>query len=65
MELCALPVKDLLDNDAVLFMWVTSPLLAECFAVIAAWGFEYKLLSFGTRSNTISVITTAFVMSYC
>jgi len=41
-ELCALPVKDLLDNDAVLFMWVTSPLLAECFAVIAAWGFEYK-----------------------
>lgn len=41
-ELCALPVKDLAEKDAVLFMWVTSPLLAECFQVISAWGFQYK-----------------------
>lgn len=41
-ELCDLPVKDLVERDAVLFLWVTSPLLAECFAVIRAWGFEYK-----------------------
>lgn len=41
-ELCALPVKDLAEKDAVLFMWVTSPLLAECFDVIKAWGFQYK-----------------------
>jgi len=41
-ELCALPVKALADPDAVLFLWVTSPLLAECFAVVAAWGFTYK-----------------------
>ncbi len=41
-ELCALPVKKLLDGNAVLFLWVTSPLLAECFAVITAWGFTYK-----------------------
>lgn len=30
------------EKDAVLFMWVTSPLLAECFDVIEAWGFTYK-----------------------
>ena len=41
-ELCALPVKELAEDSAVLFLWVTSPLLQECFAVIAAWGFEYK-----------------------
>ena len=41
-ELCALPVGELADDDAVLFLWVTSPLLAECFAVIRAWGFAYK-----------------------
>jgi site-specific DNA-methyltransferase (adenine-specific) len=29
-------------QDAVLFLWVTSPLLVECFAVIDAWGFIYK-----------------------
>jgi N6-adenosine-specific RNA methylase IME4 len=29
-------------GDAVLFLWVTSPLLEECFPVIKAWGFKYK-----------------------
>ena len=39
-ELCDLPVPS--EKDAVLFMWVTSPLLEECFEVINAWGFKYK-----------------------
>lgn len=41
-ELCALPIKELALDDSVLFMWVTSPLLEECFDVIRAWGFKYK-----------------------
>lgn len=41
-QLCELPIKKIIDNDAVLFMWVTSPLLEECFEVIKAWGFSYK-----------------------
>ncbi len=41
-DLCDLPVKTMAQDDAVLFLWVTSPLLAECFAVISAWGFKYK-----------------------
>ncbi|HUV63435.1 MAG TPA: MT-A70 family methyltransferase [Sedimentisphaerales bacterium] len=41
-ELCALPIKALAADDAVLFLWVTSPLLDNCFGVIHAWGFEYK-----------------------
>lgn len=41
-QLCALEIAPLALSDAVLFMWATSPLLQECFAVIEAWGFEYK-----------------------
>ena len=41
-ELCELPVRDIAEENAVLFLWVTSPLLEECFEVIKAWGFKYK-----------------------
>lgn len=41
-ELCALRVSDLAADEAVLFMWVTSPILPESFEVVKAWGFEYK-----------------------
>lgn len=41
-ELCALPVRELCESDAVLFLWVTSPLLYEAAPLIKAWGFEYK-----------------------
>lgn len=43
-ELCAMgtAVRAMVEDDAVLFLWVTSPLLEECFPVIHAWGFRYK-----------------------
>ena len=41
-ELCELPVQELALDDAVLFLWVTSPILEEAFEVIKAWGFKYK-----------------------
>lgn len=41
-ELCALPITQIAENNAVLFLWVTSPLLEEAFDVIRAWGFKYK-----------------------
>lgn len=41
-EICNLPVKNLLEKDAVLFLWVTSPLLEDSFQVINKWGFKYK-----------------------
>jgi N6-adenosine-specific RNA methylase IME4/ParB-like chromosome segregation protein Spo0J len=41
-EICAMPVRDIVDDDAVLFLWVTSPILEEAFDVIRAWGFNYK-----------------------
>lgn len=41
-ELCALPVQDWIEDNAVLFLWVTSPLLFESQSVFRAWGFSYK-----------------------
>ena len=41
-EICELHVSDIADNDAVLFLWATSPLLPDALKVIIAWGFEYK-----------------------
>lgn len=41
-ELCDLPIPTICEDHAVLFLWVTSPLLFECAAVVKAWGFAYK-----------------------
>ncbi len=41
-ELCDLPVIDIAEDNAVLFLWTTSPLLEDSFKVINAWGFRYK-----------------------
>lgn len=41
-ELCDMPIADLCEPDAVMFFWVTSPLLYEAAPIIKAWGFAYK-----------------------
>ncbi|MCH9050103.1 MAG: hypothetical protein IIA72_03360 [Proteobacteria bacterium] len=41
-EICALPVSEIAADDAVLYLWATSPLLPYAFQVIEAWGFEYR-----------------------
>jgi len=41
-ELCNLPIKDLAEDNAVLFLWTTSPKLFDSYEVIKAWGFDYK-----------------------
>lgn len=41
-DICAMPISEIATPDAVLFMWTTSPKLAESLAVVSAWGFEYR-----------------------
>ena len=41
-EICALDVKVLATDDAILYMWATAPKLAECLEVVRAWDFEYR-----------------------
>lgn len=40
--ICALPVDSVAAADCVLFVWATSPKLAEAMRVIDAWGFTYR-----------------------
>lgn len=41
-DICALDVASIADENAVLFLWATSPLLDDALKVIRAWGFIYK-----------------------
>ena len=46
-EICALEVggksiKALAQDNAVLFLWVTNPMLEKGFKVVESWGFDYK-----------------------
>lgn len=41
-ELCDLEVEEATTEDAILFMWATSPKLEESFIVLNDWGFQYR-----------------------
>lgn len=42
-EICARGVEhDMCSDDAVLFLWATSPKLAEAMRVLDAWGYSYR-----------------------
>ena len=45
-DICSLPVKNLADDNCVLFLWATYPMLQEALQVIKAWGFSYKSIGF-------------------
>ena len=41
-EIKALDINSITTDDCIMFMWATSPKLAESLEVIAAWGFSYR-----------------------
>jgi N6-adenosine-specific RNA methylase IME4/anti-sigma28 factor (negative regulator of flagellin synthesis) len=41
-EICELDVENLATDDAVLFLWATSPKLEEALQVLNEWGFKYR-----------------------
>jgi len=41
-DICALPVADVCEDPAHLYLWVPNALLPDGLRVMAAWGFEYK-----------------------
>lgn len=53
-----LPVQDLTDQNAVLFLWAVSPLIPEALEVISAWGFKYKTLVFCWVKETPGLFKT-------
>ena len=45
-DIKALPIKNISDNNSVLFLWITMPHLHEMNDVLKAWDFEYKTVAF-------------------
>jgi len=41
-QLCALPVGDLVADDAHLHLWTTNGFLFDCPRIFEAWGFEFR-----------------------
>lgn len=41
-EIKQLPISDLADEKAQLYLWVPNALLPDGLAVMDRWGFEYK-----------------------
>ena len=51
-EICTLSVKEIVADDAVLFMWTTDAHLPDALQVINAWGFKYKTIAFIWNKKT-------------
>jgi len=45
-DICKLPIKNICDDNCILFLWVTFPRLLEGIKTIDAWGFRYYGLGF-------------------
>lgn len=45
-DISTLPVRDIADDNSLLFMWVTSPFLKEGIEIGEKWGFKYKSMTF-------------------
>ena len=43
-KLCALPVKDVVAENAHLYLWVTNSFMEEGFSIARAWGFKPKTI---------------------
>jgi N6-adenosine-specific RNA methylase IME4 len=45
-EIKDLPVQTISNEDCILFLWVTFPMLQEGLDVLKSWGFTYKTVAF-------------------
>ena len=43
-DICKLPVRDILEDQAHLYLWVTHPFISEGLEICKEWGFDYKTL---------------------
>ena len=41
-----IPIEKISEDNCILFLWVTWPMIAEGLDVIKAWGFTYKTIGF-------------------
>jgi N6-adenosine-specific RNA methylase IME4 len=61
-DICALPVKEITDDNCMLFMWTTMPMLPDALEVMKAWGFKYKTCAFAWEKLNPRSLTPAYLM---
>lgn len=54
-EIAALPVRELVADDAHLYLWVTNPILPAVFPIVEAWGFRYTTLLTWRKLGTLGM----------
>jgi len=59
-----LPIKDISDDNCILFIWTTDYHLSRCCDVIKAWGFEYKTVGFAWQKLTKKNKPVTFMGNY-
>jgi N6-adenosine-specific RNA methylase IME4 len=45
-QMCDIGVKDIIADNAILFIWTTGPNMKNTFPIIDAWGFEFCTVAF-------------------
>ena len=45
-DICNLSINKITDENCILFLWTTYPMLREALLVIDSWGFKYKSIGF-------------------
>jgi len=60
-EIINLPIHELSNENSVLFLWATSPLISQAFETMKAWGFTYKTFAFVWIKSTIGSFPNPFV----
>jgi len=63
-EIALLPIKDITNNNCILFLWVTMPMLKEGIFVLESWGFEYKTVAFSWLKTNINQMGMFFGIGY-
>jgi site-specific DNA-methyltransferase (adenine-specific) len=59
-----LPVKEITDDDAILFIWTTDYHLSKCIDVINSWGFNYKTIGFVWNKKNKKGLPVCFMGAY-
>lgn len=54
-DICALSVGEIADDNSVLFLWATVPMLQDAFCVFTEWGFNYKTAIFWRKIMSLGM----------
>lgn len=63
-DICALPIKDIVHPDALLFLWTTMIHIPDALQVIEAWGFNYVTNGFTWVKTNAKSGTPVIGMGY-